>query len=125
MRLIKSLSLLIIFSLSAWAEEPTCIEALNAELGICNEPIVPEFEIENALYTIFYFDTIEEFRAATGETDPDVLSWSLCETKPDKNIAYCDLYILRAMYVDDNATTTFGHEVLHGLLGSYHKSGDE
>ena len=99
-----------------------CVEYANEEPEICNEPIKPEFRIENMLVTIFYYDTLQAFQEDTGETDPEVRGHSLCETKPDKNIAYCDFYVVMPKFVDDDFTMTFGHEALHGLLGDYHKN---
>ncbi len=83
------------------------------------EEVSPEFEIENVLVTIFWFKNTEELQEYFSEER--LVGYSECETKPEKNIAYCDLYLIRPKTVDDDSTTGVGHELLHGLFGSYHE----
>lgn len=102
----------------AWVEEEEPVVQCFSPFA----PVfVPEFWIENMLVTMYWYDTIEEFREDTGETDPEVHAMSLCETKPDKNIAYCDVYMVKPQRVDDDSTLSGGHEFFHGLFGSYHE----
>ena len=86
------------------------------------EVIVPEFEIENVLVTVFWFES----EAALQEyfDEERLTGYSECEHKPAKNIAYCDLHLMRPEFVDDDATTGVGHELLHGLFGIYHQAVD-
>jgi len=83
------------------------------------EEILPEFEIENVLVTVFWFETETELQEYFGEER--LIGNSECEVKPEKNISYCDLYLIRPKLVDGDATTTIGHELLHGLFGLYHE----
>ncbi len=103
----------------AWVEEET------VEVEQCFSPYAevfkPEFWIENVLVTMYWYDSIEEFREDTGETDPDVHAMSLCETHPDKNIAYCQVFMVKPGRVDDDATLSGGHEYFHGHHGAYHE----
>jgi hypothetical protein len=53
--------------------------------------------------------------------DPMISGASACEIQEDKNIAFCDHYVVMPKYVyGDPAMDTIGHEVLHGAFGSYH-----
>jgi len=101
----------------AWVEEAPVEQCFSPYA----EVFKPEFMIENVLVTMFWYDTIEEFREETGETDPDVHAMSLCETKPEKNIAYCDVFMVLPGRVDDDATLSGGHEYFHGHFGAYHE----
>ncbi len=83
------------------------------------EKVLPEFEIENVLTTVFWFESAEELQEYFDEER--LTGYSECEHKPEKNIAYCDLYLVRPKFVDDDATTGTGHEQLHGFFGSYHE----
>jgi len=85
-----------------------------------DETVIPEFEIENVLITVFWFENAWELQEHFSESLLEGMSE--CEIKEDKNIAYCDLYLIRPKFVDDDATTGVGHELLHGLFGSYHES---
>ena len=120
------------FLLSALLHSVAKAEELYVEAWVEEEPVEqcfspyaevfkPEFMIENVLVTMFWYDTIEEFREETGETDPDVHAMSLCETKPEKNIAYCDVFMVLPGRVDDDATLSGGHEYFHGHFGAYHE----
>ena len=113
--------MLAMFSV-AEAEEAT---VLTEDGWLCfapySEKFEPEFWIENMSVTLFWYDTQEEFAEDTGEEDPEVHAFSLCETKPDKNFAYCDVYMVKPQYVDDVRSADFGHEAFHGLFGAYHE----
>lgn len=81
------------------------------------ERVKPEFDIENVMITFYWFDTLEELKT---ELNENVLGLADCDWNPDKNIAYCDIYAVRATYVDDEEACTIGHEVLHASQGRYH-----
>jgi hypothetical protein len=84
------------------------------------ERIQKDGEIENVVLTIFWFDTIEDLETAFGEEG--LQGYSECERYLKKNLAHCDLYVVRPTYVDDEETLTIGHEVLHGVYGhDYHE----
>jgi hypothetical protein len=55
------------------------------------------------------------------ETNGDVWGWSDCEWVPDHNYAGCDIYTVRPTYVHaEMVFDTLGHEVWHGVAGSFH-----
>ncbi len=88
--------------------------------------LIKEFENNNVGITVHWYDTKAELVEALvdkfGEIweDRDIQAASDCENKPEFNISYCDLYMVRPTMVDDDTTMSVGHEVLHGLLGAYH-----
>lgn len=97
------------------------------------EDIVKEFEISNVLITFYWFDTEKEMQQAYirifGPEDADVevvdgllRGFSGTWAVPEKNICVLDLYAVRPQEVDDDATLTIGHEVLHCVYGTkYHR----
>ena len=80
------------------------------------EPVVPDGEITNVLITVYYYDTYEELWDAFADQG-ELEGVSLCERNVDKNIAWCDIHVVRSQEVDGEHTLTLGHEVLHGILG--------
>ncbi len=96
----------------------------------CYAPYAPdlikEFENNNVGITVTWYDNVDELREAMIDKfgmvwdDRDIQAASNCEHKPEFNISYCDIYAVRPTMVDDDTTTSIGHEVLHGLLGAYH-----
>jgi len=90
------------------------------------EMIYKPYEIENVLVTFFFFDTeleLQKYRAEIEEEDIDrrMKAYSLSEPYPDKNICHLDAYVVRPQIVDDDFTTSVGHEVLHCVHGpEYH-----
>jgi len=82
------------------------------------EPIVATHYITNVLITMHLYDTKAELQSDL-EVD-GVKGYSECEINEEENIAYCDIYSVRPTHIDDDATTTVGHEVLHGVFGLYH-----
>jgi hypothetical protein len=84
------------------------------------EDIVFEYEITNVVSTLYLFDTraeMEEYLEVSG-----ISGYSECFRNEEHNIAYCDIYSVRPTEVDDDPTTTVGHEVLHGVYGAdYHE----
>ncbi len=107
-----------------WLAQTTEEDPLENER--CYAPYAPdlfkEFEVQNVAITVHWYDSkeelVEELGAAFG--DRDFSAASDCEKKPEFNISYCDIYVVRPTSVDDDATMSVGHEVLHGLLGAYH-----
>lgn len=86
------------------------------------EPIVPDGEITNVLTTLFFYDTYEDLWNDFPEDRGTLEGVSFCERKVDKNIAYCDVYLVRPQEVDGEHTLTLGHEVEHGVWGEeYHE----
>lgn len=83
------------------------------------EPIVcDDGVIENVLITLHYVGSYEELEEMAGSP---VEGFSLCERQVDKNMAWCDVYILEPKVVDGDHILTFGHEVFHGVCGvDYH-----
>lgn len=96
------------------------------------EYIMKPYEIQNVLITFYFFDTdlqMQEFyrdnfaeeQKEVVEIDPLLRGFSLVEGRPEKHICHVDMYVVRAMEVDDEYTTTIGHEVLHCVYGpNYH-----
>lgn len=105
---------------------PADAETLESMPGYqCFSPFapeaVPEFELQNVGITVHWFDTVEALRDDIGELEDErIHAASECETKPEFNISYCDVYLVRPGAVDDDATLSLGHEILHGLWGTYH-----
>ena len=110
----------------AWVEAEEVVEE-ELEGERCYAPyapkLSPEFEVENMSFTVYWYDTKEELVEDVGDLfgARDFTAASDCEKKPEFNISYCDLYLVRPISVDDDATMSVGHEVLHGLLGAYHE----
>ncbi len=89
-----------------------CYTAYGAE-------IIPTDDVRNLLVSVNFYDTTEQLVLAVGE---DVAAWSECEVHPDKNIGWCEIWVVRPKRVlGDPAMDALGHEVLHGLWGDYHK----
>lgn len=84
-----------------------------------DEHIIPTTFITNATYTVHWFPDLTTLQAFLD--DRHVLGQSNCEFYPQKNYSHCDLYVVLPKYVDDEWVNTIGHEVLHGLLGDYHR----
>jgi hypothetical protein len=90
------------------------------------EYIAKPFEMDSVYITFFWFDTLQEMRkwVATNiedeKYDPELMGFSLCEHYEEHGAAHCDLYVVRPKIVDDEATLTIGHEVLHGVYEHYH-----
>ena len=82
--------------------------------------------IENTIIVISLhlyddYDALNRDHAELHEDHTKVEGWSNCELQPEQNVAFCDVYILRPEYVDDNAMDTLGHEVWHGVAGDFHR----
>lgn len=88
---------------------------------LADEPVEPEFENTNLLIKVVWFDTIEELQIALD--DDEIEAYSECEIYPEEtgNIGFCEIWVVRAKYVDDDNHSSLGHEVDHGLHGSYHE----
>lgn len=84
------------------------------------EKVVPEHENHNLLIKVNWYDTIPELQEAIQVFD--VQAYSLCEVhyKDGDDIGFCEIWVVRPKFVDKESTKSLGHEVLHGLLGSYH-----
>lgn len=94
------------------------LEAEAAYAAAHREPVKPEFEIQNVVITFYMYETFEDLRE---EMDWDnLLGMSDCEWKEDANIAYCDIFVVRPKFVDDEEACTIGHEVMHAIYGLYH-----
>ena len=113
----KLLILLIFFANTAFAEDIVYDEGI----------------IENVLVTLHIMKDKEALNKAlcdlykeAGEDDEELCEpvdgFSSCFGNVLKNIAWCDVYILKPTKVDDNNILTFGHEVWHGVAGTeYHE----
>lgn len=90
------------------------------------EVIDPEFEITTVVSVFHLFPNYAALNHTyhlDGRSDngDDVWGWSNCEWQPDHNYAACDIYTVRPEYVlGDPAMATIGHEVWHGVAGSFH-----
>jgi len=107
---------LALFSTSALGQES---EVISYDEGI----------IKNVLVTLFFYPNKEALHAAVcAAMDGDeyacsggFVGFSACERKPEKNIAYCDIWQLAPSKVDGDNTLTLGHELMHGVAGpNYH-----
>jgi len=88
----------------------------------------PEYEIDNVLVTFIWFDSKtsmqEYYHSEHADEDEEIdklmQGFSLWEPNVEKNICHIELYTVRPSAVDDNETTSIGHEVLHCVSGHYH-----
>ncbi len=91
------------------------------------EDVVPKYENSNLLLKINWFDTtkeLQELLTARNEEDfYDTMAYSECEVfyEDGDDIGFCEIWVVRPKTVDKEHTKSLGHEVLHGVLGSYHK----
>lgn len=114
------LAILLAFTISE-ASEAHEIDDLHIHVEfVPYEPVVPEHENNNLLIKVNWYDTVEEVQEAVGHSD--VQAYSLCEVhyEDGDDIGFCEIWVVRPVGVDDEHTKSLGHEVLHGLLGSYH-----
>lgn len=95
------------------SERLTCYENVG-------ELVKPEFELNNVSLTVHWYNTVEELGSATGQHDAEALS--SCEHYPVANMAFCEVWVARPRnVVGDPQMDSLGHEVLHGLMGDFHK----
>ena len=91
------------------------------------EDVVPEYENRNLLIKINWFDTTKELQetlTVRNEEDfYDTAAYSECEVhyEDGDDIGFCEIWVVRPKSVDKEHTKSIGHEVLHGVLGDYHK----
>ena len=91
------------------------------------EDVVPEYENTNVLLKINWFDTtkeLQELLTVRNEEDfYDTAAYSECEVHYEggDDIGFCEIWVVRPKTVDKEHTKSIGHEVLHGVLGDYHK----
>jgi hypothetical protein len=86
-------------------------------------PTLPE--VEEVRAKIRWFDSVREMRevlkAGGCENCGHLLAASLCK-RNEPGIADCVIYVPRPKYVDDQATLSLGHEILHGTHGDFHRN---
>jgi len=86
------------------------------------ESILCDGEITNVTSTIYFYENLEALWRAKPEYDGQIEALSSCYRNKEKNMAYCDIYVIRALTVDNAAVLALGHEVYHGICGvNYHK----
>ncbi len=88
--------------------------------GVCEaEEINPEFDLRTTTIIVHWFETESELQA---ELDDDELAGlSECEWRPDFNISFCELWLVRPVDTEDAYNfDTIGHEFYHAVTGSFH-----
>jgi|GEM_PF-6626830 len=97
------------------------------------EDIVKPYEITNVMVSIFFFDTeaeMQDYRFLhfaeelnIVEVERDILGFSGSEPYAEShNFCHLDMYVVRPTVVDDEETSTIGHEFLHCVYGpDYHR----
>ena len=81
------------------------------------ELISPERDVLHVMSSITWFDDVNHIRAYMH--DDEILGGANCEPYLPEFV-HCDLYLVRPVEVDDEWVNTVGHELLHGIYGSYH-----
>ena len=98
-------------------------------LGIANntlaEEVNAEFDITSTAIIVNWFDTEAELQDAL--EDYEIGGLSECEWRPDSNISFCELWLVRPIELDtwtedieQDKWKTIGHEFYHALAGSFH-----
>ncbi len=92
------------------------------------ERVKPEddVEIQNITLELRYFDSENDLKEALKKRGgckdcQKVKGISLCKRNLEEATAHCIILLVRPKKVDDDATTSLGHEVMHGIYGKYHK----
>ena len=81
--------------------------------------IEAEFNITTATIIVHWFDSEKELQLATQYND--IAGVSECEWRPDFNISFCELWLVRPNSLqDDYDFDTIGHEIYHTLAGEFH-----
>jgi hypothetical protein len=109
------------------------VGALLAQPSWANEVIKPTLDIRDMRLVIRYVSTGElvELQRRYG-TRPDLRNvrqdqgrgFSILKTNRETGARTCEVYLpnkQRPETVDDDSTLTLGHELLHCMLGDYHR----
>jgi hypothetical protein len=92
--------------LTAFAEEEYCYKPYG-------QPVISTSYVSNVLVTVNWIEP---------GSSPDAEAWSECEINELHNIAWCEVWVPRPLRpLGDPYMDALGHEVLHGLLGDFHK----
>ena len=108
----------------------------------CNlEPVIPSFDRseKEIPVTVYFYDNLKQVTDKYRElhdidADLEIATrkgfaiWPEWRNKdnepidpPEGSILDCEIHTVRPKSVNDDATLTLGHELLHCLYGSYHK----
>jgi len=83
------------------------------------ELIVPTHEVTVVVVSVHWQDSPIMLQVLFD--DPLLVGYSECEVQEEQNLALCDLYVVRPTHVyGDQFMDTLGHELLHGLFGTFH-----
>lgn len=123
----KLISLLGVLALTACEQKPNIDKPINRE----DQAITTTVHLYNSkdqvekkyreIYNIDYsnqavdllgFAIWNEFRDAQGNP-----------IEPKDRPLHCDIYAVRPTRIDDEATRTLGHELMHCIYGKFHKDG--
>ena len=67
-------------------------------------------------------DVLNKEHVKLHEDHERVRAWSRCKWDEDNNVSFCDIYVLRPKFVyTDKALEALGHEMWHGVAGSFHR----
>ena len=135
MKVLSKLLILLIIStgMGACATQPAERMTLAPQESVASgEEIYKPYEKTNIAVTLFLFDTLEEmqdyrfekFGEELGLIEPerDILGFSGSEPYTTHDFCHLDMYVVRPTLVDDEETSTIGHEFLHCVYGpDYHR----
>lgn len=89
-----------------------------SDLG--NSQVIKQLDREGqpVIVTVYFYDTQKELKQALQRYNPaDGLQGMAIWSESDNE---CTIHTLAIKRVDDEATKTLGHEMLHCIYGSYH-----
>ncbi len=82
-------------------------------------PIETEFDLRTTTIIVNWFDSEAELQLALD--DDELAGLSECEWRPDFNISFCELWLVRPVDTEDAYNfDTIGHEFYHAVTGSFH-----
>jgi hypothetical protein len=109
------------------------VQGLLAQPGSANEPIKPTLDVQDLRVMVSYVSTGElvqlqgKYGARIDLRDlrqDHRHGFSILKTNRETGARTCEIYLpneRRPGKVDDDGTLTLGHELLHCMLGDYHR----
>lgn len=81
--------------------------------------ITSELNITTTTLIVHWYDSEKELQESI--QDDEIAGASECEWRPDFNISFCELWLVRPEHLqDDYNFDTIGHELYHALEGEFH-----
>ncbi len=98
---------------------------LLAYEGLHAEELHPEYDITTTTIIVNWYDTAEELETAL--EDDRYAGMAACEYRPEFNVSFCELWLVRPTEVDtwtdmpeQDRWKTIGHEFYHTVAGEFH-----